>query len=180
MSTQTKTQTNGNTTALEDRSLMDDRLLDTLKDDDQTFTVRSQQDAEKAFRAMKAAEAKKDQLQQEMEAHIQEIKDFYEPKIERQEESIEFLKGRITSFVESTGESVSTPSGKAHTTSRTKRNWGDEDAIEAFARKHVPEAVTTETKVSKRALWDAIKEREDVPANVASPEQVTTVRCYTT
>jgi len=179
MTTQTKTKD-----SLSNASLMDERLLDRAEEDD-GFDVSSEADAQKAFRAIKAAEQKIEQLTAQMEEQIDEIKDFYEPRIERQVETIAFLKAKITGFVESTGESVSVPSGKAHTTSRTKWDWQvSRDKLVQFAQAEYPDLVETTKKVSKRDLKSAIKDDwdqkyEDDPP-VVERRQVESVRCYTT
>jgi len=149
------------TPTIEDASLMDERLLDRT-DDEHGFTVRSKQDVSKAFRAIKAAEAEIDELKREMEKEIEAIKDFYEPKIRTREESIDFLEDKIISFQDSTGESISTPHGKAHTMTRTKWDWmGDRDDLVAFANAEFPDLVETEEKVSKNDLKKRIKEAWD-------------------
>jgi len=149
------------TTQVSDASLMDERLLDRT-DGEEGFTIRSKQDVSKVFRAIKAAEQEIETLKEEMEEEIQTIKDFYEPKIRSREESIDFLEDKIISFQDSTGESISTPHGKAHTMTRTKWDWmGDRDDLVAFANAEFPDLVETEEKVSKNDLKKRIKEAWD-------------------
>jgi len=168
---------------LEDVSLMDERLLDRSSPDD-GFPVRSKQDASQAFRAMKAAEAKKETLKAEMEKEIQAIKDFYEPKIRSREESIDFLEDKIVCFQTSTGESISTPHGKAYSVSRTKWDWkADRDTLAAWAEQESPDLVTTEKKVSKNDIKSYVKDtwderhEEDLP--VVERRNVESTRVYT-
>ena len=168
---------------LEDVSLMDERLLDRSSLDD-GFPVRSKQDASQAFRAMKAAEAKKETLKAEMEKEIQAIENFYEPKIDRQDESIEYLETQITSFQESTGESISTPHGKAYSVSRTKWDWkADRDTLAAWAEQESPDLVTTEKKVSKNDIKSYVKdtwdERHEEDPPVVERRNVENTRVYT-
>jgi len=171
------------TQAIEDASLMDERLLDRTDDED-GFTVRSKQDASKAFRAIKAAEAEIDELKREMEEEIQAIKDFYEPKIRSREESIDFLEDKIISFQDSTGESISTPHGKAYTVNRTKWDWTDDrEDIVAFANAEYPGLVEMEMMVSKNDLKKCIKEmwdekHEDDPP-IVERKTVESTRVYT-
>jgi len=120
-----------------------------------------------------------------MDEQIDEIKDFYEPRIERQEETIEFLKTKVTGFVESTGESVSVPAGKAHKTSRTKWDWSkDRDELVEFAKTVYPDIVKTTEKVSKNDLKRAIKDDWDEnyvnDPPVVTRKNVESTRCYTT
>ena len=162
---------------------MDERLLDRTDDED-GFTVRSKQDVSKAFRAIKAAEAEIDELKREMEEEIQAIKDFYEPKIQTREESIDFLEDKIISFQDSTGESISTPHGKAHTVTCTKWDWADDrDDLVTFANDEFPAIVKTEKKVSKNDLKKRIREwwdkkyEEDPP--IVERTTVESTRVYT-
>ena len=171
------------TTQVSDASLMDERLLDRTDDED-GFTVRSKQDVSKAFRAIKAAEQEIEALKEEMEEEIQAIKDFYEPKIHSQKESIDFLEDKIISFQDSTGESISTPHGKAHTVNRTKWDWiDDREDLVAFANAEYPDLVEMEMKVSKNDLKKRIKEawdkkHEDDPP-IVERKVVESTRVYT-
>lgn len=170
---------------LESASLMDERLLDEARSSDNgEFTVTSEQDVSKAFRAIKAAEDENEALREEMEQEIQKIKDFYEPKIDNNEQSIEFLKAKIDGFIDSTGESVSTPHGKAYEVNRTKWDYADDETLAAWAEQENPDLVEVERSVSKRDLKSYVKEEwdaahEDDPPVVDRTNQ-TSSRIYTT
>jgi hypothetical protein len=162
---------------------MDERLLDRT-DDEEGFTVRSKQEVSKAFRAIKAAEQEIETLKEEMEEEIQAIKDFYEPKIRSREESIDFLEDRIISFQNSTGESITTPHGKAYTVNRTKWAWkADRDTLAAWAEQENPDLVTTEKKVSKNDIKSYVKdtwdERHEDDPPIVERKTVESTRVYT-
>jgi len=172
-----------NTQMIEDASLMDERLLDRIDDED-GFPVRSKQDVSKAFRAIKAAEQEIKTLKEEMEKEIQAIKDFYEPKIRSREESIDFLEDKIISFQDSTGESITTPHGKAYTVTRTKWDWADDrDTLAAWAEQESPDLVTTEKKVSKNDIKSYVKdtwdERHEDDPPIVERRTVESTRVYT-
>jgi phage host-nuclease inhibitor protein Gam len=171
------------TTVIEDASLMDERLLDRT-DEDEGFTVRSEQDVSKAFRAIKAAESKIQQLEEEMDQEIQGIKDFYEPKIRNAKESIDYLEDKIVSFQNSTGDSISTPHGKAYTVNRTKWDWQvDRETLAAWAEQQHPDLVETKKKVSKNDLKSYVKdtwdERHEDDPSVVERKNVESTRVYT-
>jgi hypothetical protein len=168
---------------IEDASLMDERLLDRI-DDEEGFTVRSKQGVSKAFRAIKAAEQEIENLKEEMEEEIQAIKDFYEPKIRSREESIDFLEDKIISFQDSTGESITTPHGKAYSVTRTKWDWKtDRDTLAAWAEQESPDLVTTEKKVSKNDIKSYVKdtwdERHEDDPPIVERRTVESTRVYT-
>jgi hypothetical protein len=171
---------------LDSASLMDERLLDRTQqeDTDGEFTVTSEQDVSKAFRAIKAAEEKIESLEEEMEREIGAIKDFYNPKIDNAEQSIEFLKAKIQSYLDSTGESVSTPHGKAYEVNRTKWDYADDETLAAWAEQEHPDLVQVERSVSKRDLKSYVKDQwdeahEDDPPVIERTTQ-TSSRIYTT
>jgi vacuolar-type H+-ATPase subunit I/STV1 len=169
---------------LEDASLMDERLLDDMQSDNGEFTVTSEQDVSTAFRAIKAAEDEIQQLEEEMEQEIQKIKDFYEPKIANNEDTIEFMKAKIDSFISSTSESVSTPHGKAYEVTRTTWDYADDNTLAAWAEQEDPDLVEVERSVSKRDLKSYVKEtwdekHEDDPP-VVERDTKTSSRIYTT
>ena len=171
------------TPTIEDASLMDERLLNRTDDED-GFTVRNKQEVSKAFRAIKAAEAEIDALKREMEEEIQAIKDFYEPKIRSREESIDFLEDKIISFQDSTGESISTPHGKAYTVNRTKWDWKtDRDTLAAWAEQENSDLVTTKKKVSKNDIKSYVKdtwdERYEDDPPIVERTTVESTRVYT-
>ena len=172
------------TQTIEDASLMDERLLDRTDDKENGFTVRSKQDVSKAFRAIKAAEAEIDELVREMEKEIQAIKDFYEPKIRNAEESIDFLEDKIISFQDSTGESISTPHGKAYSVTRTKWDWkADRETLAAWAEQEDPDLVTTKKMVSKNDIKSYVKdtwdERHEDDPPILERKAVESTRVYT-
>ena len=171
--------------SIQDRSLLDARLLDTIQHDDDTnrFTVESEADARKAFRAIKAAESRQAQLEDERDDEIQTVKDFYNGRIKQQTDSIEFLKQKIQQFVRSTGETLSTPMGKAYTQKRTKWQWAERKDLIEWAKEHRPDLIQTQEKVSKNDLkkmvkdeWD--KTHEDDPPFVKREARESVV-CYT-
>jgi len=169
--------------AIEDRSLLDKRLLDDVQSDNGHFSIDDDADARRAFRAMKAAEHHKDQLEAERDEQIDEINDFYDPKVESQQQTIDFLKEKIQQFVRATGYTLSTPSGKAYTQTRTKWRWADRDDLVAFAEDQFPDLVQTSKTVSKNDLKQAIKDEwdaahEDDP-DVVQREAQQSVVCYT-
>lgn len=169
---------------LSDASLMDERLLDDARADDSQFTVTSDQDVSKAFRAIKAAEEKVQLLEAEKNREIEDIEEFYGTKIDNAKQSIAFLKGKIDSYIDSTGESISTPHGKAYEVNRTKWDYADDDTLAAWAEQENPDLVQTERSVSKRDLKSYIKEtwdeqHEDDPPVVTRKNQ-TSSRIYTT
>jgi len=171
------------TQTIEGASLMDERLLDRT-DDEEGFTVRSKQEVSKAFRAIKAAEQEIETLKEEMEEEIQAIKDFYEPKIRSREKSIDFLEDKIISFQDSTGDSISTPHGKAYTVTRTKWDWADDrDTLAAWAEQERPDLVTTEKKVSKNDIKSYVKdtwdERYEDDPPIVERKTVESTRVYT-
>ncbi len=174
---------------LDSASLMDERLLGEAQQSAQSdgngeFTVTSDQDVSKAFRAIKAAEEKIESLEAEREREHDKIDEFYDPKVRNAEQTIEFLKAKIDGYIDSTEESVSTPHGKAYEVNRTKWEWADRDTLVQFAKAEYPDLVETSEKVSKNDLKSAIKDEwdaahEDDPPVVKRKNQ-TSSRIYTT
>lgn len=161
-----------------DTDLMSSDVLGDPEHEVDGISVDSPADAERLFRAIRGLEGEIGALEDEKEQIIEQTEAFYDRKIESRQDRIEFLEAKISGFVQATGESIDTPSGRAYQQSRTKWDYASDDQIVAWAEEHAPHLVETEKNVSKTDLKSHIKEHGGGD-EVADTRQVESVVSFT-
>jgi len=166
-------------TLLEDVDLMSGEVIGkTIDEGEDGLRVDSPSDANRLFGAIKGLERKLERLHREVTEMHEDIDDFYQPKIKRTTEQIDYLKSKIEGYVQDTGESLSTPYGRCYSRTDTTYQWGDvdEETLIAYARAHCPDAVQKKVWVNKNTIKDAA-DRDDFPVPT---DEVTRMVTYIT
>lgn len=113
---------------------------------------------------------KKEEEKTELERRKKEAQAFYDERIDRQEQTIEFLTAKVQGFVRASGEnSITTPTGRAGFRTRKKFRWGSTDDLLAFAKERGLEVKVTETP-RKRAIKAFFKETGELPSGTEVEE----------
>jgi phage host-nuclease inhibitor protein Gam len=126
-----------------------------LADNPIPFSINSASDANRRLWALKKLKQEEEKIELEMMEVQAETQAFYQKKLESKRRAFSWLQGPLEAFVRNSGENLSLPNGKAIVKRLKVKEWGDEDAVFAYALANG--FVRVKQEVDKKALEAHLK-----------------------
>jgi hypothetical protein len=172
---------NNTAVSLDNLDLMSADVIGDLASNPDGLSCTSAADANRLFGAMKGLEREITDLERQRDDILQNTKDFYNGKISARKGRIEYLESLIKAFVQSSGESVSVPNGRAYTREDAKWDWTNDRAqLVEWAKQRCPDKVKTVEKVSKNDIKAFIKDNGLTDVSIVTVRPRTRTIVHTT
>ena len=135
------------------------------------FTVKNQQTAEWVVKRIAQHRRRQAEVDELYQAELYRLKAWKQKQDEKEQASIDYFENILKPWAQEQGKSVSLPSGRVRFRKMQDKFIYDDQAVMAWAKEHLPEAIRVKEELEKKAIKDHVKATGELPDGLTIEQQ---------
>ena len=142
---------------------MEERTIYPEHVEKEVFQVSDQQTAEWTVRKIAEHRKRQKEVDELLQAELFRLKQWAQKEMEKEENNIAYLESLLIPWAQEQGKSISLPSGRVRFRKVPDKFIYDDQAVIAWAKQHLPEAVRIKEELEKNTIKAHVKATGELP-----------------